>query len=334
MLPSPPTPDFRNWGVLLRTLVLAEFLRLLHEALLATPWHDLLLRWAQHSILFEPVLLSTVALLAWWSPALQRMPYPRAVAGTVVLSASVACVWQAALYRWMAWPLNSADVLHAVLVSTVVSSAVLFYFNWRHHRLSPALTQARLTALQARIRPHFLFNSLNSVMALLPHAPQKAEAMLQDLCDLFRALLTDARQLVPLQDELQLARAYMAVESMRLGPRLRLHWRCDHAPLNTAVPPLLLQPLLENAVRHGVEPCTQGADVTLEIYTDEHCLLVLVSNPLPADDSTPLTSGHHIALDNLRERLALHFDAEARLHTRVQGGHFTVQLRLPLRPMP
>jgi len=156
--------------------------------------------------------------------------------------------------------------------------------------------------------------------------------MLQDLSDLYRALLSDARTLVPLEQELALARAYVDIEVQRFGDRLRVQWLCDHAPVQALVPPLLLQPLLENAVRYGVEPSESGADVTVEAYEDAGQLLLFVRNPLPAQPGQG--GGHRLALANIAERLDLHFDAEARLKASARNGEFVVSVRLPLTFSP
>jgi two-component system sensor histidine kinase AlgZ len=254
------------------------------------------------------------------------------VAAVLALAALAAMAWHSTLALGMGLNLPGSAG-HSASVAALVAGAVLFYFNWRHHRLSPALAIARLTALQARIRPHFLYNSLNSVLALVRTQPAQAEALLLDLADLYRALLGDARTLVPLAQELALARAYVHIEQQRLGDRLRLHWQCDQVPAQALVPPLLLQPLLENAVRHGAEPSPQGADVTLQAVADDTTLLLYVRNTLPPPQvpAQAQQNGHHMALDNIRERLALHFDAEASLRLRQNDGEFEVLVRLPLR---
>ncbi|HEX5805185.1 MAG TPA: sensor histidine kinase [Macromonas sp.] len=188
-------------------------------------------------------------------------------------------------------------------------------------------------ALQARIQPHFLFNSLNSVLALIRVDPPRAETMLEDLCDLYRSLLVDARQLVPLSQELELAQTYLKIEGIRFGPRLRVNWVCQDVPEQLLVPPLLLQPLLENAVRHGVEPQDQGALITVEVNGKGGQLDIRVSNPMaPVPESSHVDArGNHMALDNLRERLELHYDAEASLSTDCRDGNFEVRVRLPIR---
>ena len=331
-MPSPQTvlPDFRNLGVLLRVLLLAEGLRLLVWWIQApggaVGWSGYL----EQALLYEPALLSTVLLLFVLQPWLARVSYGRGVVAVLALAALSAVAWQGVL----AWSLGERlgpAAWHSATVAAIVAGAVLFYFNWRHHRLSPALAEARVTALQSRIRPHFLFNSLNSAMALLRTQPRQAEAVLQDLADLYRALLSDARALVPLAQELQLAKAYVDIEAVRLGSRLRMHWLIAHAPQDALVPPLLLQPLLENAVRYGVEPAADGADVTLEIYAEDDRLVIFVRNDLPPEHSPPVPNGNHMALSNIRERLELHFDAEAQLKRHTTEREHVVTVRLPRR---
>jgi two-component system sensor histidine kinase AlgZ len=230
--------------------------------------------------------------------------------------------------RWMGGSALDADLLRSAVLALMVTAALLFYFNWRHHRQSPAWAESRLMALQSRIRPHFLFNSLNSVLALIRSEPRKAEAMLEDLAELFRALLAEPRTLVPLAEELALARSYVAIEGIRLGERLRVHWQCDAALDDALVPPLLLQPLLENAVRYGAEPLEQGADIAVEVGREGNYLVLTVRNPCPAAGQALV--GNRMALANIAERLSLHFDAEAQLKTNVAEGEHIARVRLPI----
>jgi two-component system, LytTR family, sensor histidine kinase AlgZ len=158
--------------------------------------------------------------------------------------------------------------------------------------------------------------------------------MLEDLADLFRALLAEPRTLVPLAQELQLARAYADIEAIRLGPRLRVRWDCGAAPGEALVPALILQPLLENAVRYGVEPLEQGAEVGVEARRDGDHLELVVRNPV-GPPPAPGREGNHMALANIEERLALHFDAEARLRSYVsEAGEHVVRVRLPVISAP
>jgi len=279
-------------------------------------------------LLFESSLLVVVLLLFLLSPWLGRLPYRQGVWVVIGLAAGVAAAQDAGLNAWVG-PLPTGGGLKAAVVAALLAGLILAYFNWRQRVLSPALAEARLMALQSRIRPHFLFNSINTALSLLRQDPRQAEAVLLDMSDLFRVLLAEPRSLVPLADEIRLARSYLEIEQLRLGERLRVSWECESAPLDAQVPILLLQPLLENAVRHGIEPASGGGDVLVRLWAREGILRIEVANSI--HESAPeVSAGNRIALDNIRERLALHFDSEAHLRTYRKDARFVVQVRLPL----
>lgn len=320
-------PDFRNFGVLLRCLILAEALHLLAILVIAPSLADAIDAYMLQGILFEPVLLTSLLALFLLSPGLQALKYLSGVGvvlGVVVL----------ALYACQAFFLELMPRPHGMqwgqsLVSALsLTGALLFYFNWRHLKLSPGLTEARLLALQARIRPHFLFNSLNSVLSLMRDDPKRAETMLENLSDLFRAVLSDSRSLVPLAQEIELAKSYLAIESIRLGERLQVQWHCDSAPMKAMMPPLVLQPLLENAVIHGIAPRSEGGVIRIKAFKEAGDLNLLVSNPRP--EGAPLLEGNHMALQNIKDRLELHYDVEAQLKVVESTDEFVVHLRIPL----
>ena len=206
---------------------------------------------------------------------------------------------------------------------------VLAYLRLHQRAYSPALAEARLQALQARIRPHFLFNSLNAVLSLVRTEPRRAETALEDLADLFRVLMKDNRQLAPLADEVELCRQYLDLEKVRLGDRLNVEWHVEKMPRDALVPPLVLQPLLENAVYHGIEPYSGAGVIAVNIFLRRGEVHAILRNPYK------LTGGHHagnkMAMDNIRERLALHFDAEATLESRVNKESYEVHIRMPYR---
>ena len=190
----------------------------------------------------------------------------------------------------------------------------------------PAQASARLAELQDRIRPHFLFNALNSALALVRVDPERAEAVLLDLSELFRGAMADTGGAVSLDEEIELARRYLAIEQVRFGARLRLHWDIDPQVGATRVPPLMLQPLVENAVRHGVEPALGGGDVWIRTELKRGQALVLVRNTLPDEPSKP---GNGMALANLRERLMLLHDVAAQCDVWREGGQFHARIVLP-----
>lgn len=321
-------PDFRNLGVILRVTLLAEVLRLLSTIVIAPDLAGAYAQFTAQGLLYEPAILISLVALYALAPLIRRISYVAGVVSILVMVVAIVLVLQLGLRMLLPGQLPES-LLRNALLAVMVSGTLLAYLNWRHLRLSPSLAESRLMALQARIRPHFLFNTLNSVLGLIREDPKRAEAMLENLADLFRAVMADSRALVPFSQELELAKAYVAIEEIRFGARLRVNWSCDNAPADALVPPLLLQPLVENAVLHGVAPLEAGAQISVEAYEDERNLMVFVRNPVPED--AQIREGNRIALDNIRERLALHFDVEARLKVDTVNGEFVVSVRLPIK---
>jgi two-component system sensor histidine kinase AlgZ len=207
---------------------------------------------------------------------------------------------------------------------------MLEYFRLRDRALSPALSEARLQALQARIRPHFLFNSINAVLSLVRSEPKRAETALLDMADLFRVLMRDNRELVPISDEIELCRQYLELEKLRLTDRLQVEWHLNNMPHDALVPPLVLQPLLENAVYHGIEPLSTPGVVSINIFCKGGDVHAILRNPYRSDGGSH-HAGNKMALGNIRERLKLHFDAEGTLESRVRDTAYEVHIRMPYR---
>jgi two-component system sensor histidine kinase AlgZ len=317
-------PDFRNLGVMARALVAVNLFGMA-VALAAEPsWLRALEAFVLSTVLIEPPLLAVLMLLSAGAPWLRRLSYWAGCTVVVALALALAAAMQAALGGFA-----DVSLARALLFAACAAALVLAYLTLHLRAYSPALAEARLQALQARIRPHFLFNSLNAVLALIRRDPARAERTLEDLADLFRALMSDSRSLVRLADEISLIERYAAIEQLRLGDRLRMSWDLDQAPVDALLPPLLLQPLLENAIYHGVEPGTGTGDVLVRIERRGDRVHALIENPaLPSGGGR---AGNHMALDNIRERLMLFFDADARLETQVEAGRYRVEIDLPYR---
>ena len=164
---------------------------------------------------------------------------------------------------------------------------LLLYFGLRAKALSPAIAESRLQALQARIRPHFLFNSINAVLSLVRSDPKRAETALLDMADLFRVLMRDNRELVPIADEIELCRQYLELEKLRLSDRLQVEWHLNNMPGDALVPPLVLQPLLENAVYHGIEPSSTPGVVSINIFCKGGDVHAILRNPYRSEGGTP-----------------------------------------------
>jgi two-component system, LytTR family, sensor histidine kinase AlgZ len=230
----------------------------------------------------------------------------------------------------LAAALQSPPWLASGCAGALFAAALVAALEWRAKGRTPAATTAKLAELQSRIRPHFLFNTLNSAIALVRQEPARAESLLEDLSDLFRAALAEHGESVTLGQEIDLAKHYLSIEQVRFGERLHVQWQLDPAANLAKLPPLLMQPLVENAVRHGVEPSAQGGTIVISTKREGSKVIVTISNTLPmATTSAPSTAGNGIALNNVRDRLSLLHDLESSFHAGVKHDHYIVRIELP-----
>jgi two-component system sensor histidine kinase AlgZ len=315
-------PDFRNLGVIARILLAANAAVFAAVLFAAPDFMQALERFVQAAALVEPLLLVIIVALFGLSAALRRLPYWAGCLAVLALVGVVVAAYVTAIP-------TAAPLPRALVLAVLMAAALLAYFRLLTKAYSPALVEARLQALQARIRPHFLFNSLNAVLALIRRDPKRAERTLEDLADLFRTLMSDARQFVRLADEIALLERYAELEQLRLGERLRVSWDLDAAPADALLPPLVLQPLLENAIYHGVEPGTEPGDVLVRIERRGNRVLARIDNPYREAEAG--RAGNRMALENIRERLQLFFDAEARIAVQTSAGRYRVEIEIPYR---
>jgi two-component system sensor histidine kinase AlgZ len=313
-------------GVILRIVCAVIAFSIIAVILKASYWEETWYLLASISAVVQPTLVLSILALFCLNPWLQNLSYRAGVATVVALEVLIVTLQ----YRLLPELGNDSQIFRLErywFVTIVVSSALLYYFFLRARSLSPALTEARLQALQARIRPHFLFNSLNAVLSLLRAEPKRAEAALEDMADLFRVLMADNRELSTLDREVELTRQYLNLEQLRLGDRLRVDWHIDKMPGDARVPPLVLQPLVENAVYHGVEPFSSTGVVDIHVYKVRDEVHVVLKNPYAKTGTHH--SGNKMAVSNIRERLALHFDAEAKLSMTIGDNQYQVHIRMP-----
>ena len=262
-----------------------------------------------------------------------RTPLRRMSAGARALAALVlgaAAALAGLLPLWwltLAAPPDTLRVLGVALAGAGLAGLLWAWLDLRARIWAPVEARVRLAELQSRIRPHFLFNALNTAAALVRIDPARAEDVLEDLAALFRVALAESGAAVSLDEEIDLARRYLAIEQLRYGERLQVQWDVDERAAAARVPPLVLQPLVENAVRHGIEPAVAGGRIWVQAVTRRGQAVVLVSNTVPDEPSTP---GHGIALHNVRERLRLLHDVAGECDAWREQGLFRVRIVVPL----
>ena len=287
--------------------------------------------------------LTAAALLCFARKALARLPVWLATLGvfailildTALLSAAV--VWIGGLllpsgygnlFARDLWPF----MLRNSMICVIVAAMLLRYFfvshQWRHQVRAEA--RSRIHALQARIRPHFLFNSMNTIASLTRSDPARAEEAVEDLADLFRATLRDSETLLSIKEELELTRIYQRIEMLRLGDRLKVTWDVADLPMRAFIPALTIQPLLENAIYHGIEPIDTGGCVRIHGHCDDDTITIRITNPVSAERAVSERSGNQLALENIRERLELAYGPRGQLSVEPLETEYRVTMRFPL----
>ena len=338
-------PDFCRARAVLAIVIICELTALVlalarNQAALGF-WPDL----ARTSMFLLWIGLFGAGMLCVLRSYLNRMSLPRGSAIVLLLTAVLVAIISSVAY-WIGSHAGWADdgailpedhwtfLVRNVAITLVVTAVALRYFyvthEWRHNVELQA--KARVHALQARIRPHFLFNSMNTIAALTRSNPARAEEAVQDLADLFRANLSEKRNQTPLSDEFDVARTYQRMEQLRLGDRLRVEWKVDSLPRDALVPGLMLQPLLENAIYHGIEPRPNGGVVTVVGEFNKGMITIVVRNPLPAANVT-MREGNRLALANIKERMDLMYEDRATVKSGRFDEEYIVTLRFPFQPV-
>ncbi|MBI4206309.1 MAG: histidine kinase [Betaproteobacteria bacterium] len=322
---SSALPNFRNLGILLRILLLVNLAAVAAAIVKSAAPQDFLPRLLDVSVVVQPLLMLSLLALVALNDLLKRLPYYLGAIVVIALEFGLTTLFY--VYGRPLLAVEWASLERYWLLTLVVTVTLLFYFDLRGRALSPALSEARLQALQARIRPHFLFNSINAVLSLIRQDPKRAEGALEDMADLFRVVMADNRELTPIAREVELCREYLSLEQLRLGDRLKVEWHVDNMPGDARIPPLVLQPLLENAVYHGIEPRTEPGVISINIYLAREQVHAVLRNPYEHEGNHH--AGNKMALANIRERLQLHFDAEASLTTKVSDEAYQVHITMP-----
>ncbi|MBL8351150.1 MAG: histidine kinase [Burkholderiaceae bacterium] len=319
--------DLCRPALALRVLLFVQIAVALAALPLALGWADAAARAAvlafaalAASLLWLPAVCALRPLLLRLRPRLREAALAALGAGTAAFG------WGLVAAPGLV-PASAGAGLGAAIAGAALALLVWHWLGLRAAAAQPVEASARLAELQSRIRPHFLFNALNTALALVQVNPRQAETVLEDLAQLFRVALAESGSAVTLDEEIDLAQRYLAIEKLRFGDRLQLVWDLDPAAAAAPMPPLVLQPLVENAVRHGIEPALDGGRIVISTKASRGMAVVMVTNTLPG---VPGRSGNGIALANVAERLRLLHDVAATLHTGAEHGLYNARIEVPL----
>jgi len=333
-------PDFCAPRMVFAVVLIAELVAV--TLALARPDAPFLTELAGISMFLQWLGLTNAALLCYCRRWLARTTVPRSTAAVFALILlntvliSECALWFGSAFGTVAASERAAEhwsfLLRNAGIAVIVTALLLRYFfvthQWQKHVRAEA--QSRIQALQARIRPHFLFNSMNTIAALTRSDPQRAEEAVEDLADLFRATLRDSHSPLRLKEELELSRIYQRIEALRLGDRLAVTWDVGGLPMRAFVPGLTVQPLLENAIYHGIEPLEHGGTVTVSGRVLNGEVEIVVSNPVAKGGAVAeQRTGNRLALDNIRQRLALAYGGRGSLTVEQLPDSYRVTVRFP-----
>lgn len=330
-------PALFSIAVAVQVVVLAAMLTRLPQTI--SDWTALFTA----SLFAQWMALLCAAALCRLRPIIHRLPQIPGVALALAVPTAictlaallVALIDQSFSAGWTVPPektLRFAFVCGAIGLLLAAGLLRYFYINEQWAAQIAAHAGAQVQALQARIRPHFLFNSMNSIASLIRHDPATAERAVEDLSELFRAALGAESGESTLAEELHFCERYLAIEALRLGPRLRQRWElASDLPRQLPLPRLILQPLVENAIVHGISPLSEGGEVTIRVHREGDALHIEIANPCP--EKPVRIHGNHHAQDNIRQRLTHRFGTRASMTPQARPGYYSVVLTLPL-PTP
>ncbi|MBS0446692.1 MAG: histidine kinase [Proteobacteria bacterium] len=324
---TPSVFDVCHVGVVLRALSFVLGVLVCGALFVADDWRSWPIALATGAGIALPGVLLWLLAACALRRTLGGWPLPAQWGAAIGLGALCGALGQAWAELLSIAPAGPVRAVAPIAAGALLAGVVFQWLHLRARAMLPADTRARLAELQSRIRPHFLFNTLNTALALVRVDPARAEEVLEGLAELFRVAISDSAAAVTLADEVALAQRYLAIEQIRFGTRLQVDWELDAAAGAARVPPLLLQPLVENAVRHGVEPADGGGTIRVRTRVRNGRAVLSITNSVPAQGSR---AGHGMALQNVLERLHLMHDVAAHFEARLEGDVFRVQIVVPL----
>lgn len=333
-------PDFCTADVVLKLVLMVEFAAIVFAILTISDFRDIYSRTGLISLFMLLIVIASTATLCLLNKTqiLSNHSMTTAITLAVFSFYTIAFTAWITLQDWFVvfFEVPVDDVWFVVVKFEIIALICIsiglryLFVSYESERQLIIQNKARLQALQARIRPHFLFNSMNTIASLVHDSPDQAEQATINLSHLFRASLSDV-SLIPLQQEISLTKDYIDLEFLRLEERLTVEWQCLETELDVLIPPLTLQPLVENAIYHGIEPMVDGGTITIKSWLKGKRIMIRISNPLQIN--VDKRTGNEMALNNIKERLEIAFKGKSSFKTKQTDVLFEVEISLPVRAL-
>lgn len=323
-------PDFCQASVLYLTIIACVLLAFLMSLIVDNWRFNYWLNFSTFALFNLWTALTSIGILCLVKKQFAKLSLQRFSTLAVLITVAVCIFYSILLMLYLNTEIDYWLLFRNTALAFIVSSVFFrYYYLQENNRLQiQAEAEARVQALQSRIRPHFLFNSLNTLANLTSQEPEKAEESILDLADIFRASMQRSDKLIPFADEQQLCNQYLQLEALRLGEKLQFDWQTDTIDPQIPFPPLLLQPIIENAVYHGVQNRADGGKVLIKGLSTKNHIQLEVTNPLPTR-SASIHKGNSLALKNIRQRLEVLYQGKAELNYHQSNDTFYCIVKIP-----
>lgn len=332
-------PDFCNTRIVFAVVVAAQLLAIILSVAAYRSMQDFWTELGMLSLFIQWIALASTLSFCLLKPILIKLGpgFSGSIALALVLLIT-ALVTALACQQGLHADSCGRFFMQSLSISFIIGVLSLhyFYLQYRLSQQQQAEANARFEALQARIRPHFLFNSMNTIAHLTRADAEMAERVTEDLAELFRAALAESAQVSTLEKEIELAQGYLNIEQLRLGKRLSINWNMDnsleHVKNSITMPGMTLQPLLENAIYHGIEPSMEGGEINISGSLKKGSVLLEIDNPLPLRSHDNHRKGNNMAQENISQRLAAMFEDRASIQYEETDCRYVVTLEIPTGP--
>lgn len=329
----PHIPDFGNSLTIFRIFIVSMFLSVIYTFSQLDMASNFYAKIIPSTKIFLPYLVSQLLLLILFAKTIKSIKPIYSICLMIFLNIFSVYFVYSNIHKDYSFLFSNLDAgLSKIVVSISILFFFLLYFDWSEKNIDPENLKAKLIYLQSKMKPHFLFNTLNSVVALIKSDPDSAKKILLNLSSLLRLSINDedVTSMYLLKEEINLCEKYLEIETIRLGARLKTNWTIQNDILDVKVPKLFLQPIVENAVLHGIQNLIEGGTIEISIRkTVMNNIIIEISNPINPD-IIKIKSFNNISLKNIQERLNIFYDNQVNFESKIIFNNYCVSIEIPI----